>query len=170
MKGYSLEHEIEDFFIKLDGKTRETPIFERSFRVPYSGALSCLKGDVRTNVKRFPKQLMIECKERKSTGVREMIVEKKWIEKLFSEAEEDGMIPVLCLSFKGAKDRIYVMVRRKDFSMYGSNVVFPTRTGNYKLVRDEIREGAFLFPIKTVVVPWRYFTEFLELFVKEVFV
>jgi len=160
MRGYGLEHEIEDYFIKLDGKTRETSIFERSFRVPFSGMLSSLKGDVRTNIKLFPKQLMIECKERKSAGYT-LTVESVWIEKLFTEADAESMVPVLCLSFKGAKDRIYVVVRRKDFSFYGRTLVFPTEIGNYKLERERIREGAFLFPNK-VVVPWRYFREFLE--------
>lgn len=130
-KGYSFESETEDFFLEMTGQTKKDPILQadgcgvirvnRSFRVPGSGAMESLAGDVVTYLYWLPRQLKIECKARNERTKRDgqmITVEKEWITKNDAEGDKDNQTPVLTISFKGVKsNRIWFMMRSYDFRM-----------------------------------------------------
>ena len=125
-KGYHFESEVEQMFLDLEGKTKQDPIFDgqkiaRTFRVPASGMMASLPGDVVTATPWFPKQFMIECK------ARTMFTKKKgqifrldydWVVKNEQESVKAGYVPLLMFSFKRTKtDRIWVIVPQEVFSV-----------------------------------------------------
>jgi len=119
-KGYGLEHEIEAAFLQLEGKTCEDPIFDtsgkitRTFRVPTSGMMASLPGDVVTGNPKFTRQFMVECKARRHSSKKEGIIFRLnmgWVEKNEKEAVIAGYLPVFVLSFKGTqKNRLWVVI------------------------------------------------------------
>jgi hypothetical protein len=118
-KGYSLEHEIEDIFLKLAGQQREIPLSDRTFRVPQSGSIRGLKGDILTNVPFLPFQFLIECKSRKTRSAKGDFIfrlDASWLSKVSQEADSVGRVPLLVFSFKGTKvDRLWCCIRRSDY-------------------------------------------------------
>jgi len=126
-KGYGLEHEVEDIFLRLAGQQRETPLSERTFRVPQSGSIRGLKGDVLTNVPFLPFQFLIECKSRKIRSAKGDFIfrlDASWLSKISQEADSVGRIPLLVFSFKGAKvDRLWCCIRKSDYEkIFGDKV------------------------------------------------
>lgn len=119
-RGYRFESETEQFFLDLTGQNRNDSILKangginRTFRVPGSGAMSALKGDVITAILWLEKQLKVECKQRHERNKKDgmiFFVEKEWIDKNTEEAIADNQIPILTLSFKGAQnDRVWVII------------------------------------------------------------
>lgn len=149
-KGYSFEHEIENFFLALAGQCRSTSLLDRSFRVPSSGSFSWLKGDVYTNIPFLPRQFVIECKSRKGAS---FYLKTQWLQKLESEAAQLGRIPLFAISLKGRKkDRVWFLIRVSDFIKLFStkpDIQFslsPTRRGSYVLrdIREYTCCGAWL--------------------------
>lgn len=138
-KGYHFEHEIEELFLKLAGQTRDIPLIDRCFRVPASGSLRGLKGDVYTNVPFLKKQFLIECKARKVK--KAFYVKREWLTKLEEEAKNINHIPLLAISFKGAKkDRVFFFIKKKDYSeLFGTEIKtgprIPFRKKSYVLER-----------------------------------
>lgn len=134
-KGYSFESEIEDIFLKLEGKTKQDPIIDgagkilRTFRVPSSGMMASFPGDVITANPKFDKQIMIECKARYSITKKHGQVFRlnmDWIIKNEKEAYKEGYIPLFALCFKKAKiGRIWFVINKEDtFKLFGNNINF----------------------------------------------
>ena len=111
-RGYSFESEMEDYFLALEGKNKQSPIFDktgkiaRSFRVPTSGMMASMPGDVLTANPNFPHQFMVECKARsgktKKSG-QVFRLDMEWVEKNIAESKEAGYVPLFVLSFKRQK-------------------------------------------------------------------
>lgn len=128
-KGYGFESEIEDFFLAFTKQTKKDPILKadesgfirlnRTFRIPTSGAMDSMKGDVMTAIIWLPRQLKVECKSRYTSTKRDgatFTVEIEWITKNNAEAAADNQIPALVFSFKRTKDkRIWWIMRKHDF-------------------------------------------------------
>jgi len=122
-KGYALESEIEDMFLAYTGQTKKDPVIvgptiNRTFRVPTSGAMACLNGDVRTQVPFLKKQFMVECKRRKEKSSLGKVyrLEWEWLRKNAEEADSDDMIPIHIVSFTHAnKNRMWVVFRGSEF-------------------------------------------------------
>jgi len=125
-KGYGLEHEIEVWLLKLAEQDVNTSPLERSFRVPNSGAMICLKGDVRTNnISWLPKGITFECKsrqndskskEREKKKLKSLRLEKEWLDKNRKEADAEGRLSAVCINFKGTKEnRIHVVMPLEHF-------------------------------------------------------
>ena len=117
-KGYVLEHEVEEIFLQLAKQNRDVPMSERTFRVPQSGSIRGLKGDIVTNVPFLPFQFLIECKSRKTKSKKGPVfrLDFEWLLKLEKEAMEVNKIPLLVFSFKGVKlDRIWCCIRENDY-------------------------------------------------------
>jgi len=131
-KGYNFESEIEDFFLEMENKNKHTPLLvfdergflkvNRSFRVPASGAMDSIKGDIITANEKFTRQFKVECKSRLEKTKRDgqiVHAEKEWITKNEREAKEDNQVPVLCFSFKRVqKNRIWWLMKEEDFKAY----------------------------------------------------
>lgn len=105
--GYSLEHEIEDFFLFLENKKREDSILERSHRISFSGAMRGEKGDVVGKVPHLGITFLIECKGRyiKTKNDQVIYLEKKWLDKIEEEAKSYNFFPLLIISFKRKKEK-----------------------------------------------------------------
>lgn len=125
LKGYDLEHWTERFFLDLFGISPKKPILDergrilRPFRVPSSGALSSLKGDV--IVPDFlGSQLVIECKRRKERTRKrgyQFSLRFDWLKKIQEEAGDS--IPVFVFSLTGVRGKYFVF-REEDFNrMFG---------------------------------------------------
>jgi hypothetical protein len=125
-KGYALEHEIEEILLRLAKQNREVPMPERTFRVPQSGSIRGLKGDIVTNIPFLPFQFLIECKSRRARSKKGPVfrLDSEWLPKLEKEAAEMNKVPLLVFSFKGVKaDRIWCCVRKNDYeSIFGEKV------------------------------------------------
>jgi hypothetical protein len=123
-RGYGLEHETEIYFLDLNGQTNKDPIIGqtgnigRTFRVPASGALAALKGDVRTAIPWIKKQIMVECKDKRkksADGSQFYRLRMDIVQKNIEEAKAANMIPVFLFAYKGAMfNRKQVVMRRKD--------------------------------------------------------
>ena len=125
-KGYAFESEVEYYFLSLEGKSRQDPIFDgqkivRSFRVPASGMMASLPGDVVTANPNFPQQFMVECKARTTfTKKKGQIfrLDYGWVTKNEEEAQKAGYLPLLMFSFKRTKkNRIWVVLPKKVFGV-----------------------------------------------------
>jgi len=117
-KGYALEHEVEEVFLRFAKQDRNSPLSERTFRVPQSGSIRGLKGDIVTNIPFLPFQFLVECKARKTKSKKGPIfrLDSEWLPKLEKEAAETNKIPLLVFSFKGVKsDRIWCCIRKTDY-------------------------------------------------------
>jgi hypothetical protein len=125
-KGYAFESELEDVFLSLTGQTKQDAIFNdkgeihRTFRVPTSGAMACLKGDVRTCLPFLQKQWLIEAKARtektKKYG-RQFPLELEWFSKIIEEGKGENRIPVVAISFKGARaKRVWLAFLESDYN------------------------------------------------------
>jgi len=125
-KGYALEHEIEEVFLRFAKQDRNSPLSERTFRVPQSGSIRGLKGDIITNVPFLPFQFLIECKSRKTLSKKGPVfrLNAEWFPKLEEEASKANKVPLLVFSFKGVKkDRIWCCVRKSDYeSIFGEPI------------------------------------------------
>ena len=127
-KGYSFEKEIERWLLKVAEQDESLSPLDRSFRVPCSGAMACMKGDVLTNkVKWLARDITFECKsrkddstdkQRKKEGLKSFRLEKEWLDKNREEAEKDGRLSVVCVNFKRTmKNRIHVVVPLDHFEI-----------------------------------------------------
>ena len=144
-RGYSLESEIEDFFLSLTNQTKQDPILKaddtgmiklnRTFRIPTSGAMQSMKGDVLTAIPWLLKQLKVECKSRyvKTKGEGSIIfIEHEWIKKNNEEADADNQMPLLVFSFKKVKkDRLWWVLKEQDLQKLISSVSFSSITKRY---------------------------------------
>lgn len=127
--GYAFESEIEDFFLSFPGQNKHDPILKttstgviqvnRSFRVPSSGAMDSLAGDVITYIPWLSKQFKVECKSRREKNKRDgpiFNVELAWIEKNNEEAYADNQLPILVLKFKRLPhNRVWWIIKEADF-------------------------------------------------------
>ncbi len=133
-KGYAFESEIEDFFLRLTGQTKQDPILKsdsqglirlnRTFRIPTSGAMESMKGDILTAIPWLPKQLKVECKIRRQKSKKEgriFTLELEWIRKNNEEGLADNQIPLLTFAFKGETtgNRTWWLVRATDYEYLG---------------------------------------------------
>ena len=127
-KGYALEKFIEDYFLELAGQTREMPLEQRTFRVPFSGAMKCWKGDVLTNIKWLKYQFMVECKERRLKRKKRGVffnLQKEWLVKLQEESYAVKRIPLFIFSFKGTCfNRLQVMIPFANCSFFDDLSIF----------------------------------------------
>lgn len=129
-KGYAMESEIEDFFLRLTNQTKEDPILKtdssgliklnRSFRVPTSGAMDSMSGDIITAISWLPKQLKVECKTRRQKTKKDgriFVLELDWVRKNNREADIDHQMPVLVFAFKGdtSGNRLWWLMRVNDW-------------------------------------------------------
>ena len=119
--GYGFEHFVEDYFMKLAGQKITDPIFTsagkigRTFRVPGSGAMSSLDGDVITQLPFLTKQFYIECKHWKQKTKKGLVfrVPMRDLNKNLVESATNEKLPLFMISFKGeTKNRIQVIVDR----------------------------------------------------------
>lgn len=124
-KGYGLEHETEIYFLELSGQTNKDPIISpktgsinRTFRVPASGALAALKGDVRTAISWLKRQIIVECKDKRkknSVGGQYYRLRMDIVQKNIDEATDANNIPVFLFAFKGSMtNRKQVVMRHQD--------------------------------------------------------
>lgn len=123
--GYGLESETEDFFLKLTNKKRNDPIiksdgsFGRSFRIPNSGAMKSIKGDVIGILPWIKKFFKVECKHRYECTKKKgqyICVLKEWIDKNNEEAKADNQIPMLTIAFKREHNsRVWFIVEQPFF-------------------------------------------------------
>lgn len=156
-KGYAFESELEDVFLSLTGQTKKDSIFNdkgeihRTFRVPTSGAMACLKGDIRTCLPFLQKQWLIEAKARtektKKYG-RQFPLEMEWFLKIVEEGKEENRVPVVAVSFKGAREkRVWLAFLVED---YGD--IFPSYT-HYKVLHlaSESQKKRYLLRHKDIV-------------------
>ena len=146
-KGYSLEHEIETYFLQIGNQDKNMPFDKRTFRVPFSGMMTSLKGDVRTNcINWLPQQLMIECKDRRTKNKNQGVVfnlELEWLFKLVKEAKAEDRMPVFIFAFKGTKfNRLQAMIHFKNPLFYqNSPRYYPILTKNgVRFVKKELDE------------------------------
>jgi len=125
-RGYSFESEIEGYFLDLEGKKRQDAIFDatgricRTFRVPTSGMMASMPGDVITGNHNFPQQFMIECKARyhmtKKSG-QVFRLDTDWVDKNEQESYKAGYLPIFVLSFKRMKKyRIWAVLDEKVYT------------------------------------------------------
>jgi hypothetical protein len=77
-------------------------------RIPLSGSLSSMPGDVVTE------RFLVECKLRGSSGKKQIAIEKAWLRKIEKEAQAQGRIPLLVFKYKDDKD-YYVILNLNDF-------------------------------------------------------
>ena len=137
-KGYAFESETEDFFLKQTDMNKQTPLLKfndkglllinRSFRVPNSGAITSIKGDVITAIPWLPKQFKVECKARYMHNKKDgqiVLFEKEWITKNEEEAKRDNQISVLTFSFKKVKQRRqWWIIHNLDFEFLRFHAMF----------------------------------------------
>lgn len=129
-KGYQFESEIEDFFLELTGQTKKDPILKadekglikvnRSFRIPTSGAMESMKGDILTAIPWLPRQFKVECKTRREKNKKDgriFTLELDWVRKNNQEAKVDNQIPLLTFAFKGdtSGNRIWWLIQNNDY-------------------------------------------------------
>lgn len=144
-KGYALESEIEDFFLSFTGQNKHDPILisddtglirlNRTFRIPTSGAMDSMAGDVITCIPWIPKQFKVECKSRyyktKKDGSAIMF-EHEWVTKNNEEADADDQMPLLVFSFKRVKkDRLWWVLKEQDLQKLIRSVSFSSLTKRY---------------------------------------
>jgi hypothetical protein len=129
-RGYGLEHQIEEYFLLLTGHTNKDPIMDaegrisRSFRVPNSGAMRSLKGDVRSCLGFVPKEFLIEAKHRREKSKDGSIftpvyhLDMELVQKNVLEAEECGYMPVFAFAYKGSpRNRLHAIFRQADYDV-----------------------------------------------------
>lgn len=127
--GYQFESEIENFFLDFEGLNKQTPLlgfdgtgnllFKRTFRVPNSGAMQSIKGDIITALPWLSRQMKVECKSRYDSTKKDgpiINIDKSWITKNEQEARADHQIPALVFSIKKVKThRIWWVMHSDDF-------------------------------------------------------
>lgn len=77
-------------------------------RIPLSGSLSFMPGDVITD------KFLVECKLRGSSGKKHISIEKDWLKKIEREAQALTKVPLLIFKYKNDKSD-YVILNLKDF-------------------------------------------------------
>lgn len=77
-------------------------------RIPLSGSLSSMPGDVVTD------EFLVECKLRGSSGRKHISIEKEWLIKIKKEALSLSKIPLFVFKYKNDKEN-YVILNLKDF-------------------------------------------------------
>lgn len=129
-KGYEFESQTEQLFLDLTEQKRSEPLLvfnakgelvvNRSFRVPSSGAMESIKGDIITAIPWLPRQLKVECKARYTQlKTRGAVInfEREWITKHLEEAIADHQLPVWTFSFKGAREgRVWFLIKEGDYT------------------------------------------------------
>jgi len=191
-KGYVFESEIEDFFLEFTGQTKKDPILKsdkmgmiklnRTFRIPTSGAMDSMKGDVITSIPWLPQQLKVECKSRREKNKKDgpiLNVELDWIEKNNQEAYDDYQLPILVVKFKRIPhNRVWWIMKETDFDALmepvkeqkvlglGSADITITKT-RIKLVHKELAETAdpILFLIDSedyYLIPHHVFNDMMK--------
>ena len=150
-RGYIFESEIEDFFLGLTNQKKSDPILKanktgmiylnRSFRIPTSGALDGMKGDILTAIPWLPKQFKVECKIRREKTKKEgriFRLELDWVRKNNEEAEEDNQIPILTFAFKGdtTGNRVWWLLRNYDYDRLIMDFTQP-----HNILRGECKTG-----------------------------
>ena len=120
-KGYPFESSIEAWALQLEGKTRDDNMEERSIRVPTSGAMRGMNGDIRTRFHWLDKQLLVECKSRQNASskkdVRSIRLEKEWLDKNYEEAIKDKRLSAVIINYKATKhNRIHVVMPLDHFT------------------------------------------------------
>jgi hypothetical protein len=178
-RGYGLEHEIEQYFLQYGDQTAQMPFEQRTFRVPFSGMMASLKGDVRTHISWLPKQFIIECKERKTVTKKKGQVfrlPKEWLLKLEEEAKIDDRIPILIFSFKGARNcRLNVIVNDSFINTFGvgfknrlnSSKPYEFKKKCYIFVKDSFTEASIFDLDGYIVMSWKIFDFYLSEFKKK---
>jgi hypothetical protein len=119
--GYPFEHLIESWALSLENKTINGNMEERSIRVPTSGAMRGMNGDIRTRFPFLDKQLLIECKSRQNAstkaGIRSVRLEKEWLDKNYEESIKDKRLSVVMINYKATKhNRIHVVMPLDHFT------------------------------------------------------
>jgi hypothetical protein len=158
-KGYGLEHETELYFLSLTGQTNKdliispvTGTINRSFRVPASGALAALKGDVRTAIPWLKQQVLVECKDKRKkskSGAQFYRLKMDIVQKNIEEAYAAGLIPVFLFAFKGSmRNRKQVVLTRDDMikfvDMLGEDTVFPDiESIQYKAYKPKLNSKSY---------------------------
>jgi len=149
--GYALESEIEDFFLSFTGQNKHDPILmsddkgmirlNRTFRIPTSGAMDSMAGDVVTCIPWLPRQFKVECKSRYEKTKKDgsiIFLEHEWIKKNNEEAETDHQMPLLAFTFKKVKkDRLWWMVKQEDFHKLVHSVSFDQHTRAWNMSNDQ---------------------------------
>ncbi|MEE9214903.1 MAG: hypothetical protein V3U54_08935 [Thermodesulfobacteriota bacterium] len=129
-KGYAFESHLEDFFLSFTGQTKHDPILKttsagviqinRSFRVPASGAMDALAGDVITYLPWLQQQFKVEAKERYEKTKMDgyvLNVEIEWINKNNEEAITDKQIPILAIKFKRrSRNQVWWIMKKVDLT------------------------------------------------------
>jgi len=77
-------------------------------RIPLSGSLSSMPGDVITD------RFLIECKLRGSSGKKQIAIEKVWLKKIEKAAHIQNRIPLLVFKYKNDKS-YYAVLNLNDF-------------------------------------------------------
>ena len=146
-KGYLFERECELWFCEVAGQDPKESPDKRSYRTPSSGAIRGIKGDIRTKIDFLPSQLLVECKARGSETKKDgsiVRLEKEWFTKAAEEAEAEGCIPVVLISFKGSRQcRIWAALTRQDCEKLkipsaADHIEFEAVGKYMKIVRDLI--------------------------------
>jgi len=144
--GYQLESEIEDFFLSFTGQTKHDPILKaddnglirlnRTFRIPTSGAMDSMAGDVVTCIPWLPCQLKIEAKSRYEKTKKDgsiIFIEHEWIRKNNKEAIIDNQIPLLAFTFKKVKqDRLWWLLKDGDLQHLIQKVSFDCHARHWR--------------------------------------
>lgn len=120
-RGYFFEHFCENWALQLEGKTINDDMEQRSIRVPTSGAMRGMNGDIRTRFNWLDKQLLVECKSRQNASskkdVRSIRLEKEWLDKNYEEAIKDKRLSAVMINYKGTKhNRVHVVMPLDHFT------------------------------------------------------
>lgn len=111
--GKAFESEIEKDLMDLVGQTRDGDARFRTRRIFSSGNAMSDKGDVITCIDQLPKQILIECKRRRTKSKKQGVffsLDYSWLDKIKEEAERRGCIPLFVFAFTGVKkNRIWAM-------------------------------------------------------------
>lgn len=108
--GYTFEASEVDFWRMVFPCVNEDYIYRvegsgRSKNATKTGQQSLLEGDVSVELAKaliLPKDLLIECKHRKSRTVEKSVsVQKEWVDQALHEAEKNGRWSVVAIKFKG---------------------------------------------------------------------
>lgn len=145
-KGYGFEHFIEGYFLQLTNQKITDPIFwhgkvNRSFRVPGSGAMSSLAGDVVTELPFLTTQFMVECKHRKQRHKDGPVfrVPLKDLHKNLSESTKEDKLSLFAISYKGtSENRIQIIVDKETYLLFQAFPLFKSAL-KYDLPKDKYK-------------------------------
>jgi hypothetical protein len=126
-----LEHRIEGYFLALTGQSIQDPILnaqghiQRTFRVPASGAMASMKGDIRTAITWLPRQILVEAKHRRmkskngSKSAPVYRLDMELVHKNEEEAKAIGFLPLFAFCFKGSpKNNLHAILKHEDYNFF----------------------------------------------------